>query len=676
MGRTIDIDTGGTFTDGFFLRNGEVRTVKVATTPHDLTVCLLDCVAAGAAAFGLSVEDVLYDTEVIRFSSTIGTNAIIERDGAKIGVLVTAGTESLVPTRDEHGKEPLVRAQMVAGLPEQISTDGAVIETPGEQEILLAAQTLIDRGARCLLVSFANSEMNPANEQLVRRVIKREYPRDYLGSVPVFLTSDISPRSGDVQRVNTSVLNAYTHGKLTRVLYKAGEDLRQRGYRGTLFIGHNNGTVARVAKTRAVQTYNSGPAAGLIGARVIGRLYGAQDLISIDMGGTSFDVGLVRDGRTSYALEPDIEGFRCNLPMMSIRALGSGGGSIASIVEGVLRVGPRSAGALPGPACFGLGGLEPTVTDADLVLGALDAAYFLGGAMRIDTDRARAAIDTRIAGPLGISVEQAASRIKQSVDDTMGAAVAQARAEFGPAVTPVLIAYGGGAGLHACAIATSAGLGKIILTPFSPVFSAFSSSSIDVGHLYYRRVDVELDEGIDVTQVQDAIADMRRMAARDMRGEGFGGAAIDVELQLFVRSRTGPEVMVHADAGVFDGDLDIPRGLAREALATAGEQTLDHVMLGGLGYMARVAIAHYESPRAAPAKSGVATARKGERPLWLDGATAPVDAPVYDHTRLENGHALSGPAIVESPQTSILVPPGWRLRVDEYNHTLLEEEPR
>jgi len=287
MAYTIDIDTGGTFTDGFFVCGERVETVKVPTTPHDLTICFLECIKAGAKRFGVSVEDLLYDTAIIRFSNTIGTNTIIQRDGSKIGLLVTAGSESLAPTASEDSAPPLVGPDMVVGIEEQVSESGEVVVSPDSQAVLKAAQRLIDQGARCLVVCFANSEVNPANERLVRQVVKAEYPRDYLGSVPVFLSSDISRRSGLVERINSGVLNAYIHAKLVRLLYKAGEELRKREYPRSLFIVHNNGAVARVAKTRAINTYNSGPAAGLLGARLIGSLYGAGDVMSMDMGGTS-----------------------------------------------------------------------------------------------------------------------------------------------------------------------------------------------------------------------------------------------------------------------------------------------------------------------------------------------------------------------------------------------------
>jgi N-methylhydantoinase A len=216
---------------------------------------------------------------------------------------------------------------------------------------------------------------------------------------PFFSLRTFQIRSGEEERINAAVLNAYIHGKLVSMLYKAGEELRRRMYGKNLFIVHNNHAVARVAKTRAINTYNSGPAAGLMGARVTGLAYGADAVISADMGGTSFDLGYVQKGQVSYTLKPDVEGFRVNVPMVEIKAVGAGGGSIASVTDGTLRVGPRSAGALPGPVCFDLGGTEPTVTDADLILGIFDPEYFLGGAMKLNLEKARSAMAEKVAAP-------------------------------------------------------------------------------------------------------------------------------------------------------------------------------------------------------------------------------------------------------------------------------------
>ncbi|MCB2187906.1 MAG: hydantoinase/oxoprolinase family protein [Deltaproteobacteria bacterium] len=666
MGFSVDIDTGGTFTDGFFLSDGRAAAVKVPTTPHDLTVCFLKCLEAGAGRLGLAVEDLLYQTDVIRFSNTIGTNTIIQRDGAKVGLLVSQGQTGLAPCRAEDGKAPLVQPFMVR----ELSGDGA----PEADQVLAQAQALIDAGARSLVLALAGSDQDPTAEREARAIIKELYPRDYLGSVPVFLSSDISRRAGDAARVNAAVLNAYIHAKLTRLLYKAGEELRKRLYAKNLFIVHNNGAVARVAKTRAINTYNSGPAAGLLGARLVGNLYGAGDVISADMGGTSFDLGYVRQGQPSYALAPDVEGFQVNLPMLAIRALGAGGGSIATVKDQVLRVGPQSAGALPGPACFDLGGAEPTVTDADVVLGLLDPGYFLGGEMKLNAAKAHEVISQKVALPLGLGVEEAALAVKRDIDAAMAAGLAQVKEDLGPAADPLLVVYGGAGPAHICDIAATAGLKKIVLTPYSAVFSAFSSLSMDVGHIYYRRVEREFgDPGLGEA-LAAAQAGMEKEALRDMRGEGFGPEQVSYGAELLVRPAAGgPEIKVAA-----------PAGLASAAAAWTAAQEQAATDLKALGWdgagalvlttfclTAKAAMPHYEFPAAAPAATPVATAQKGERTVF----TVPggQKAPVYDRAKLGHGHQLAGPALVESEHTTVYLPAGWRLTVDQYDNSLLEE---
>ncbi len=670
MGYTIDIDTGGTFTDCFLYGDGAVRTVKVPTTPHDLTVCFLGCIKAGAEAFGLSTEELLYRTEIVRFSSTIGTNTIIQRDGTKLGLLVSRGAEALAPVRDASGRPPLVAPAMVCGLDEAVDADGTVRRAPAPAAILESAQQLIDRGARCLVVALDNAHCQGANERLVREVIKHEYPRDYLGSVPVFLSSDLSARPGYALRINTAVINAYIHGKHARLLYKAGEELRRLGYRRTLFIGHNTGTVARVAKTRAINTYNSGPAAGLLGARAIGQLYGAQHVIATDMGGTSFDIGCVSAGEPGFSLEPDVEGFRCNLPMMAIRALGAGGGSIARVEQGELRVGPESAGAAPGPACFGLGGTQPTVTDANLVVGILDPGYFLGGTLRLDAARAHAAIEQRVAGPLGISVTEAACRIRESVERSVASEIGAVLHTLPAGADALMIAYGGAGAIHAGAIAALAGMRRVVMTPYSAVSSAFGSSLLDAGHLYYRRIDAPLGSPAAAERLLAASAAMRRDAERDMRGEGFAAADVRHGLQLYLARADGVESVatlreVPADAAAMEQAV---RAAATRAGVPAGEPL--HVTTAA--WLTSAAVPHYAIAEVRRVTTAPVTARKGGRAVCLAAGQPPTEVGVYARERLAHGHEISGPAIVESDQTTLLVPAGWRLAIDRYNNAVLQ----
>lgn len=671
MGFTVDIDTGGTFTDGFITCGNDVRTVKTPTTPHDLTVCFMECIKEAAKAFGLPLADFLYDTQIIRFSNTIGTNSIIQRDGPKIGLLVSAGNEDLAPAQDPDGKKPLVAPDMVTGIHEETLENGHVRKTPDAAPVLEAAQALIDRGARCLVVALNHADVNPANERMVRETIKREYPRYYLGSVPVFLSSDIIQRPGYRERLNTAVLNAYIHGKLTRLLYKAEEDLRRHHYRGQLFIGHNNSAVARVAKTRAINTYNSGPAAGLLGAGEVGALYGARCVLSGDMGGTSFDIGHVIEQEPSYALRPDVEGFPCNLPMLAIRALGAGGGSIAEVKDGALQVGPQSAGALPGPACFGLGGTRATVTDANLVLGWLDPDYFLGGAKKLNLAKAREAIENDVSTPLGISVEEAAWMVKEKVEANVGVELRKMRADMGPHPDPMLVVYGGAGPLHSCEIARHADVSTLVVTPFSAVFSAYSSSLMDVGHLYYRRLDMELHADADMNILQQVIEELRGRALLDMRGEGFEPDSIEWMFELIVCTADGAEVKLATPCDFYTSPEAIRLVLQRAAtMLSVSPET--PIVLATLGVFGKAPVPHYRPQEVALATSPVDAARSGSRAVYQGRVHGVVDIPVYDRERMGNGHKVIGPVIVESRQTTMVIPAGWHVRVDGFDNALIE----
>ncbi|MFC5739844.1 hydantoinase/oxoprolinase family protein [Sinirhodobacter huangdaonensis] len=652
MAFTIDIDTGGTFTDGFVSGPGVARAVKTPTTPHDLTECFLACITAGAGAVGLSVEAFLEQTDVVRFASTVGTNALIERNGAKIGLILSEGGRALAPLEAE-GKPGIVSPEMAIEIGAGLSPS----------QVLDRAQALIDAGAQCLVVALDGSETDPARERAVRQVIKAEYPRDFLGSIPVFLSSDITVRSGYGERINSAVVSAYSHSRLARLLYKAEQELRARRYRGPFLIGHNDGAVARVAKTRAISTYNSGPAAGLVGARAIGRLYGENDVISADMGGTSFDIGLVSDGQLNVALRPGIEGYRTNVPMNEVEALGAGGGSIAAVVDGVLVVGPRSAGAMPGPACFGLGGSEPTVTDCNLVLGRIDPDNFLGGARRLDAGKAREAVRQHLAEPLGISLEEAALSVVNQVDSSVGAAIAALRRTAKS--DPLLTVYGGAGPLHACRVAEMAGLSRIAITPFSAVFSAFSSSLMDVGHGYMCAVEAEGGTPGLRERVAGLVAGMQATALRDMRGEGFDPDSLSWHLNAILRRKDGSEAQV---------SVEVADPLAAAALATLHEaiaaRVPDAAQFATVGLFASAPVPHFsfaERSLGAPAADAAQTGRRAV----ICGPGPAAEVPVFDLEQLCPGHALTGPALLESDKTTIWVAPGWQARIDRFANLLL-----
>ena len=496
MNYSIDIDTGGSFTDGFLTAGDKVEQIKVETTPHDLTVCFLNCITESANKLGISVAELLAETAIIRYSTTIGTNCLLQRSGPKLGLMVTEGYTETLYSQNNHenavkastAMDTIILSNMRVGIKEEINELGEIHQSLDEEEVRQAVEFLLDSGARSIVMSLRNSAMNPKHEERAKDIIDSEYPRHYLGSVPVLTACAITAHTDNYVRTNTAILNAYVHRDMVRYLYRADDLLRQLGYRKPLLVTHSSGGAARVAKTTALNTYNSGPVAGLIGcSKIANELYGIQNFVSEDVGGTSVDIGIGAGGKVVPEKEPTIEGFRIGLPMVTLETAAGGGGSIARVNpdSNSVQVGPDSAGALPGPVSYDLGGLEPTITDADLVLGYLDPDYFLGGRKVLVKDKAIAAINNLIAGALGVSVEEAAWRIVQSSEDDVAQQVKENLEQRGLLPdTLTLFAFGGGGGARCCGYASRLGISRVIVFSFNAVASAFGASTMDILHTY------------------------------------------------------------------------------------------------------------------------------------------------------------------------------------------------
>ncbi|MHB8867868.1 MAG: hydantoinase/oxoprolinase family protein [Thermoleophilia bacterium] len=672
MGFTIDIDTGGTFTDGFFTSDQEVRYAKVPTTPHDLTVCLVDVVEKGAALFGLAKEEFLGKTDVVRYSTTVGTNAIIQRSGPKLGVVVTKGHEADLYGAAGNGLDMFVSGDMVAGVEEDVGPDG-VVRPLDVGEALRAIEDLIDRGARTIVVSLRNASYDPVHERAIKDAFETEYQPHYLGIVPLILSTDLSRRRDDFKRTATTIINAYLHRDMVKYLYRGDDELRRSWYDRPLLITHSSGGTARVAKTTALNTYNSGPAAGMLGSARIAKLYDLPNLISTDMGGTSMDIGFIVDGAYDYEIEPTIEGIPVYLPMIEVDTIGAGGGSIAWVdpVGGTVEVGPQSAGAQPGPAAFDLGGTEPTVTDADIVLGYVDADNFLGGTMKLDREKAVRAIADRIAGPLSISVEEAALAIKQKVDGNIGARIAAEVAELGrDAGEFTLLAYGGAGATHCCGYAAALGVDRIITFPYSAVFSAFGSSTADVMHYYTHTEPMAArskEGGIHVSQTarfNEIIADLRARALHDIRGEGFAADEVALELDLIAGGADDQARLVHSPLLEFAGEAEL-RAVCDACVPGADDVVFDTFML-----RARGAVPHWEIQAWEPGGEDPAAAMKTRRSVYWAGGFR--ETAVYDYELLQAGNVVSGPAVIDSDSTTYVIPEGARLTVDRYRNGIIE----
>jgi N-methylhydantoinase A len=638
---TIDLDTGGTFTDGFVSgASGSIRS-KVDTTPHDLTEGILACLDDAASQLGLDRAQLLRRVEVVRLSTTVGTNTLINRSGAKVGLLLDAA----------------LRQAIAARLPERLPIAKTLIEAvpaasgaDAEAATVAALRRLLERGARIVVVALCAGPDLASREASVRSFIAAEYPRHYLGAVPILPSHEVTLTPDPFVRVCTAVLDAYLHPVMSRFLYRVEDELRKSGYARPLLVAQSNGGTSRVAKTTAIRTWGSGPAGGVAGAAALARHLGLEGVVSVDVGGTSSDLAVLRGANWSYAVQPTIDGVPASLPVLELESIGIGGGSIASVTASELTVGPRSAGSQPGPAAFGLGGQDATVTDAACVLGLFDPANFLGGRKRLDAQAARRAIEEKVAAPLGVSVEEAARRVLALAARVVGREIAGSLATRGlSGAATWLFATGGAGGLLASAMADEAGLAGAMAFPLNPVFSAFGLSRLDLLHAY----EAVADDG----DLSGAIAGLSERALRDMRGEGIDPSTVSLRVEAEMSGANG------AVEAVDLGDAAAPRPLAERLRAHRGKARLLRLKA------------------VAPGRRGVFETRRGGKPEpHASRAVAwqgePENTPLYDWDSLGSGAVIAGPAIVESSHTTVPIAPGIAARVGDLGELVLTRAKR
>ena len=619
---TVDIDTGGTMTDGLVAAGSELHAIKVDTTPHDFTVSFRQVLVEAARALGYEddVAGFLDHVSFIRWSSTITSNALGEGKGAKVGLLVREGHED--DLYGGSGRSPvlggLVAEHNVIGLPA-----GAAAT-----DVLAAVKRLFEDGVRRICVSLDGAFPDNAEERAVRDVVEGQYPDHYLGAVPVLLGSEMAQVHDDATRTHCSLINAFTHTRLATSLFQA-EDMLQYddGWDGPLLVGHINGGVARVGKTKALDTIESGPVFGTYASAYLARRYGLSDVVCLDVGGTTAKASIVSGGEPLFTRDGDIFGITVKAPLPLLRSAVLGGGSVARVQgrdEGV-RLGPDSMGAAPGPACYGLGGNEATLTDAFLLLGYLDPDRFLGGRRRLDAARSEEVIAKQVAQPLGIPVDEAARLVVDTAVGIVADLVAGTLEQAGlPPANVTLFAYGGNGALFAGSVAERLGIGSARVFGLGPVFAAFGSSVSDVVHVYERSVGGG-------STAQAAEEELRATAARDLEAEGFdpGAAAFDVD---------------HERAGDGNGSGGIELVRVR----------------------ARFPVGAYEPVAHPSGDASTAPTPLTQRMLKL--GRDPVQVAVYDWGALTGRAAVDGPAMVVGETISCLVPPGWSLQVDEFSN--------
>ena len=654
---SVDIDVGGTLTDGIFTDGKRVVCAKVDSTAHDLTVCLFDCLTQGATQLGFpDLTSFLEHVELLRWSTTITSNVLAELRGPKIGLIVSRGHE-----RDLYGIN--VDSPILNKVIDEASVVG-IGNTQGD-EILAAVRALLESGVRRICISLKGAQQNPQHEREIKRLIEEQYPDHYLGSVPVLTGSDICQNTDDMTRTYFAVINAYTHSALAATLFKAEDELRYtQGYSRAFLISHINGGVAGVSKTRAIDTMESGPILGLYGTRYLAHQYGLKGVIALDVGGTTAKVGLIQDGEPVNSPVSDLFGIPLRVSLPYLRSIALGGGSVVTCTQGKVQLGPESKGSFPGPACYGLGGEQPTLTDAFVVAGLIDPNYFLGGTKHLEIDLARDALQQQIAQPLGFTVEEACRAVIERAYDMVGGMISvAAREQRLDLAHQALVAYGGNGGLFACGVAQRAGIRNVYLLGLGPVFSAFGSSVSDILHVYERSVHLDLSAGVDFEPLNRMIEEMRATGMRDLSGEGLqaGDAEYALELELSQPGRASLEVECPAQSFKVADELRklLPPECRNEPA------TLEVIRMKVRKSIARPALLEKRS-----GDGDSSAALLGTRAVAYGSRDD--KANIYRWELLQPGTSVQGCALLESENSTYFVPEGWSLTMDRFGNAQLQ----
>jgi len=634
MTTTIDIDTGGTFTDAVVRRGDDVARVKSTTTPHDLTVCFSEIIEKGSEEFDESLRDFLTDVDCIRYSTTLGTNAVVERNGSDVGILST-----------EDGMAAIDQTNGLVGDIVEQGTTRTIDPSADEEEIVQEYNELAEELVENVSVGMSSA----SQEHSVRETVQSAQPRHLLGAVPLHLSSDVTDDPDDERRFVTNVIDSYLHPKLGQFLYKTEDFLRDNGYENPLLVFCSDGTSSRVAKTTAIQTYNSGPSAGIEGVLELANRYDEDNAVALDIGGTTADVAIVQGGDIERDEFGQIEGERVSFPMRKLYPTGGGGGTIASVEDGDLSLGPDSAGANPGPACYGLGGQDPTVTDADVMSGVIGPGLFAGDDISLDADRAESAIESDIADPLGISVEDAAYRIRDALERHTGEFIAETLRDNDTAPDDaVLVAYGGAGPTHACGIADYAGINRVLVPQLPSVFSAFSVGFSDVVHDYHIRAS----SAEDVAGVNERVEELRDRAERDMEAEGFDPEEVEFTWTL---------------RGIDDNDAEDLGVIAPEDANQQLQEYLAEFEQVDIKLEARADLPTHEFTTIND-HADISAVADQDITMQVGESAEPVSTSVYDVRDLERRISVDGPAVLRAEATTYVVPPDWTLETNMYGH--------
>lgn len=705
--RRVSVDIGGTFTDCFLAFDGAYVEAKSLTTHNNLASGFMDALNKACQEAGKEVEAVLSSVDAVRYATTLGTNALIEGTGPKVAIITTAGFESTVPLMRARGygdglseaeqsnlpgadrPKPLVPVTRIVGINERVDYKGDAVLGIDEADVREKVRRLVDEGAQAFVISLVNSVVNPQHEKDIERIILNEYPTHLLGSIPIILGHRVAGRKGEYARTMSAVIDALLHDQMYHGMSSLEMALRKAGYRRPMLLVHNTSGMAQMNSTTSLQTIHSGPVAGLEATNYLSKAFTQPNLIATDMGGTSFDIGLVTaDGVKFYDFNPVLDRWLVSTPMTYLHTLGAGGGSIARFdrVWNAIEVGPESAGSDPGPACYGRGGTKPTTTDANLVLGYLDEENYAGGTIKLSRRRAERAIQEHICKPTGMDLIGAAKAIKRKVDANMASAIFKEVAVKG--YNPknfVLLSYGGGGPMHACGYSDEIGISRILIPPFSCVFSALGAGNMNQLHIHETSVYMMLyDANLravlkDFSVFNRTVAELEAKGREDLRRQGVADSAIQIRLEVDMRygnqlAQTGIVVPFRRMESAQDVITLLDLFSANYA-TRFGEGSQAPEAGVRINVIRVVSYVEHEQLSLRPSQKKVDSkpVHRSERECYFPKVSSAVVTRVYDASAVKEGMTVDGPALIESPRTTFLVEPGWKLTMGSLGSAWLEK---
>ncbi|MBW1800707.1 MAG: hydantoinase/oxoprolinase family protein [Deltaproteobacteria bacterium] len=681
MNFRVAIDTGGTFTDAISIDEfGNMVTAKAPTTPKDLVVGTINAMEALAKRNDMDRKAFLAQVTSIVHGTTLGTNVIITRSGPKLGLIATEGHKDVlalprIPKEDmwdwrKPQPQPLVPRYLRTEVRERVDARGEVRLPLDEDSVHRAVAYLKNIGIDGIVVALLFSFMYPEHERRVAEIIQADYP-----GIHVTLSSDVLHFLGEHERTGTTVIDAYIAPAIIEYTRTLVDFLEKEGFGAQLLFMQNNGGVetAAVALEKPSTLATSGPAAGPTSAITMGRLHGEENLLSVDMGGTSFDIAIVDKGNFMTKNENLIEGLRFSLPIIDSTSIGAGGGSIAWFdLADTLRVGPKSAGADPGPACYDMGGEEATVTDADVVLGYISPDYFLGGERKLRKDLAEKAIKEKVGDRLNLSITEGAAAIHKVANSVMadGINYTFTRRGYDPRDF-TLVAAGAAGPSHAIKIAQELGISRVLIPKYAPIYCAFGMLCVNLKHDFLRFY-ATMKEDLDIGHVKMLYEDMESEALVLLEKEGVSEDQRDFERTMQVRYfGQFREVDVPWPGGPITDDA-ISEGLKAfhrkhgDVYGYSDENYPVEFMGFGLSAIGKMPLVELKG--IARGSEDPSSAIKGERDAYFEESNGFIKTRVYDGDKLLCGNLLEGPCIVEERMTTIVVPPQNKLRIDEYGN--------